>query len=147
VLTLEPADLMAAGDHASLQDVLVHGMQRELCEETGIGLDDVLETRVIGFGRWLERGAKPEFFAVTRLKIPAAHIPDLKISSGEKIFTDGAHAFFVDLDQLRQELIDGQPIDQAPSCPLVVRIAGSLPLITGLRAAALNRWARTAEHT
>jgi hypothetical protein len=143
--TLEPADLTAAGDAASLQDVLVHGMERELCEETGIGIHDVLETRVIGFGRWLERGAKPEFFAVTRLKIPAAAVDGVKISSGEKLYTEGVNAIFVDLDRLSQELADGQPIDQAPSCPPVVRDSGSLPLIVGLRAAALHGRARTAD--
>src|SRR6266540_3370668 len=72
--TLEPADMVAVGDGASLQDVLVHGIERELYEEAGIGADAVLETRVVGFGRWLERGAKPEFFAVTTLNVPASAV-------------------------------------------------------------------------
>jgi hypothetical protein len=143
--TLEPGDLTAVGDAASLQDVLVHGMERELCEETGISIDDVFKTRVVGFGRWLERGAKPEFFAVTRLKIPAADVDGARISSGEKIYTEGVDAIFVDLDRLRQDLADGHPVDQAPSCPPIVRDSGSLPLIVGLRAAALNARAQTAD--
>lgn len=142
--TLEPDDLTAAGTGAFLQDVLAHGMERELCEETGVGVDDVLETRVIGFGRWLERGAKPEFFGVTRLKILAKDIIAAKISAGEKLYTERVSAVFVDLVRLRQELNDGHSIDQAPSCPPVVRDSGSLPLIAGLRAVALNSRASTA---
>jgi hypothetical protein len=142
--TLEPDDLIAAGVGASLQDVLVHGMERELCEEVGIGVDDVLETRVVGFGRWLERGAKPEFFAVTKLKVLARDVAAAKISAGEKLYTERVSAVFVDLDRLRQEIDDGYSIDQAPSCPSVVRDSGSLPLIAGLRAVALNGRARTA---
>lgn len=142
--TLEPDDLTAAGTGAFLQDVLAHGMERELCEETGVGVDDVLETRVIGFGRWLERGAKPEFFGVTRLKILAKDIIAAKISAGEKLYTERVSTVFVDLVRLRQELNDGHSIDQAPSCPPVVRDSGSLPLIAGLRAVALNSRASTA---
>ena len=142
--TLEPDDLAGAGAGASLQDLLVYGMERELCEETGIDVDDVLETRVIGFGRWLERGAKPEFFAVTRLKISARDAAAAKISAGEKLYTERVSAVFVDLERLRQELDDGHPIDQAPSCPPVIRDSGSLPLIAGLRAVALNGRARPA---
>jgi hypothetical protein len=141
--TLEPDDLVAAGVGASLQDVLVHGMERELCEETGIGVDDVRETQVVGFGRWLERGAKPEFFAVTRLKISASEIAAAKISAGEKLYTERVSTVFVDLDRLQHELDDGQSIDQAPSCPRVVRDSGSLPLIVGLRAVVLNGRARS----
>lgn len=136
--TLEPDDLTAAGIGASLQNVLVRGMERELCEETGVGVDDVVETRVIGFGRWLERGAKPEFFGVTRLKILAKDVAAAKISTGEKIYTERVSSVFVDLARLRQELDDGYSVDQAPSCPPVVRDSGSLPLIAGLRAVALN---------
>ena len=142
--TLEPDDLIAAGADAPLQDLLVHGMERELCEETGIGIDDVLETRVVGFGRWLERGAKPEFFGITRLKILAKDAVAAKISAGEKVYTERVSAVFADLNRLRQELYDGQSIDQAPSCPQVIRDSGSLPLIVGLRAAALNGRAQTA---
>jgi hypothetical protein len=142
--TLEPDDLTAAGAGASLQDVLVQGMERELCEETGIGIDDVLETRVIGFGRWLERGAKPEFFAVTRLKILARDVAAEKISAGEKLYTERVSKVFVDLDRLRQELDNGHSIEQAPSCPPVIRDSGSLPLIAGLRAVALSGRTRTA---
>lgn len=136
--TLEPDDLEAAGTNASLQEVLAHGMERELCEETGIGFADVIQTEVIGFGRWLERGAKPEFFGVTKLRVSAGNVAAAKISGGETLYTEGVGAVFVDLDRLRRDLDEGHSIDQAPNCPAVIRDSGSLPLIVGLRAAALR---------
>lgn len=135
--TLEPDDLTGAGIGSSFQGVLTHGMERELCEESGVNVSDVLKTRVIGFGRWLERGAKPEFFGITRLKISARDVSAAKISSGEKIYTERVSAVFVDLDRLRRELDDGISIYEAPSCPPIIRDSGSLPLIVGLRAVAL----------
>jgi hypothetical protein len=138
--TLEPRDMSAAGAGASLQDVLVVGMERELCEEAGIGPDDILQTRVVGFGRWLERGAKPEFFAVTRLKVSAQDAVIAKISGEEKLYTERVSAIYVDMNQLRQELDGGLSIEQSPSCPRVIRDSGSLPLIAGLRAVALHGW-------
>lgn len=144
--TLEPRDLSAAGAGASLQEVLVHGMERELREEAGIGPDDILETRVVGFGRWLERGAKPEFFAVTRLKIPAEDAVTSKISGEEKLYTERVSAVYVDMKQLRQELEDGHSIEESTSCPRVIRDSGSLPLIVGLRAAALHGSVQTTQN-
>jgi len=143
--TLEPRDLSAAGTGASLQDVLVRGMERELREETGIGADDILQTRVVGFGRWLERGAKPEFFAVTRLKISARDAVMGKISGEERLYTERVSAVYVDMSRLRQELDEGHSIEESRSCPPVIRDSGSLPLIAGLRAAALNG-EQTAQH-
>ena len=136
--TLEPDDFAAAGPGASLQDVLVRGMERELCEETGIGFADVLQTQVIGFGRWLERGAKPEFFGVTRLRASAREVSTARIRGGEMLYTERVSAVFVDLDRLRRDLEAGHSIDQAPNCPAVVRDSGSLPLIAGLRAVAVG---------
>jgi 8-oxo-dGTP pyrophosphatase MutT (NUDIX family) len=135
--TLEPNDLKATGSNVSLQGLLVHGMERELREETGLSVGDIIETRVIGFGRWLERGAKPEFFGVTRLRISSKDVAGAKISSGEKLYTEQVKPIFVDLVQLCQELRDGHSVEKAPSCPPLVRDSGSLPLIAGLRAVAL----------
>jgi hypothetical protein len=136
--TLDQDDLKSVDQDASLQDLLAYGMEREMCEETGVNSTSIVETRVVGFGRWLERGAKPEFFGLTRLNIPAAVAAKAKISSEEKVFSDEENKIiFVDLDQLRQEILDGYTVTKAPSCPVDVRDSGSLPLIAGLRAAAL----------
>ncbi len=137
--TLEPRDLVSAGKGASLQDVLVRGMSRELCEETGIRSHDVVETRVLGFGRWLERGAKPEFFAVTRLRISAEEATRAKISRGEQLYTEQVSALYVDLGRLRRDIDAGLLIHEAPSCPPSIRDSGSMPLIAGLRALVLDR--------
>jgi hypothetical protein len=59
--SLDPVDLSAG---TALDAVLAAGMERELREECD--LPDVgLETYLTGFARWIERGAKPEFFGVT----------------------------------------------------------------------------------
>lgn len=142
--SLDPADWQAAGDGACLQDILIRGVERELCEETGISPDDVGQTQVVGFGRWLERGAKPEFFAVTRLKIRASDVKAAKVSAAEKIYSDRVRPVFVDLDRLEGELADGQPIHRAQSCPPDIRRTGSLPLIAGLQAVALSGQLRSA---
>ena len=140
--SLEPRDLDAShsgqDSTPSLVDVLKHGMERELHEETGIDAQDIRETQVVGFGRWLERGAKPEFFAMTRLRIRQADFTATKISSGERLFSEGVVPIFVDLPRLRQELADGVSIDEAPSFPPELLGSASLPLIVGLRAVALN---------
>jgi hypothetical protein len=135
--SLEPKDLEAAGPDASLQDVLRHGMEREFSEETGVSTDTVIDTRVIGFGRWLERGAKPEFFGVTRLNISSQHSSIARIKPAETVYSEGVAKTFVDLQRLRQELSEGYSVENAPSCPTVLRASGSLPLLVGLRAAAL----------
>jgi hypothetical protein len=145
--SLDPADWQAAGDSASLQDILVRGVERELCEETGISADDVDYTEVVGFGRWLERGAKPEFFAVTRLKIRAGEVEAAKISAAEKIYSHRVRPIFVDLDRLEQELAGGHPVHSAPSCPPDIRRTGSLPLIADLRAVALSGQLRSARRS
>ena len=54
---------------ATLQDILRRGMHRELREETAIRPDEIKGTTVTGFARWLDRGAKPEFFGLTQLSV------------------------------------------------------------------------------
>ncbi|MES2940963.1 MAG: hypothetical protein V4864_25010 [Pseudomonadota bacterium] len=70
------ADLNAA----SLRRTLVGAMERELAEEChargGRGLPPsagglAAETRIIGFFRWLQRGGKPEFIGISRLRVDA----------------------------------------------------------------------------
>lgn len=46
---------------------VLNGANRELEEETGVTEDMIASSHLLGFGRWLERGAKPEFFGVTLL--------------------------------------------------------------------------------
>jgi hypothetical protein len=143
--SLHPNDLKVVGEDSSLQDLLAYGMEREMSEETGISTSDIINTKVVGFGRWLERGAKPEFFGLTRLKITSRVASEAKINGAEKIYTEKhTKPVSVDLDKLRGELRNGYTITAAPSCPEDIRNSGSLPLIASLRAAALygSEWLR-----
>jgi hypothetical protein len=54
----------------SLQKTVIHGMERELMEETVAdeSLDKNLNrTMILGFYRWVTRGGKPEFSGITKL--------------------------------------------------------------------------------
>ncbi len=46
-------------------------MERELFEETGLRADQVESICAIGFARWMERGAKPEFVGLATLGAPS----------------------------------------------------------------------------
>jgi 8-oxo-dGTP pyrophosphatase MutT (NUDIX family) len=73
-----------------LQDILKQGMERELREETGIRPDEITATRVTGFARWLERGAKPEFLGITELSASARDLERRRqLASDERIYTGG----------------------------------------------------------
>lgn len=64
--SLEPQDLRG---QTWLQRAVTAGMERELHEECGLLPSDVVSTRVIGYGRWLDRGGKPEFYGVSTLSV------------------------------------------------------------------------------
>lgn len=70
---------------ASLLRTVCGAMERELREECskrsglprGAAPDGLVQTRVIGFFRWLQRGGKPEFIGVSRLALNVADMrPD-----------------------------------------------------------------------
>ena len=119
-------------------------MQRELCEETGIRPDEIRSTIVVGFARWLERGAKPEFSGLTALSVTADDLAGrLPGASGDRLYSGGTLTLRIDLDALGRELAEGADLMTAPELPRQIRQDGSLPLLLALRAAAL--WlARTA---
>lgn len=58
-------------DREDFMKTLCTAMERELCEESGLGIDpeQIEKTRVLGFFRWIRRGGKPEFVGVTRLNV------------------------------------------------------------------------------
>ncbi|MDX2974452.1 hypothetical protein [Kribbella solani] len=84
--SLEPLDLVGRD---RLSDVVAAGMERELREELGLvstAMRDVrIETQVRGYGRWLEKGAKPEFYGVTRIHAELRDL-DLRIDVSERQF-------------------------------------------------------------
>lgn len=124
----------------TLQDIVRRGMERELCEETGIRLDEIIDTNVIGFARWLDRGAKPEFFGVTQLSVTANDMKGRRPPrSDEKLFNKETKTEWVDLSALRCEIANGAELHAAPSLPEEIRNFGSVPLLLALRAMAIWR--------
>lgn len=84
--SLEPSDLR---NRPRLVDAVAAGMERELREETGLYGERMgrigIKTEVIGFGRWLEKGAKPEFFGVSQVNA-SIHKLELRIDMSERNF-------------------------------------------------------------
>lgn len=63
---LEPRDYP---NSSLLQEFICRGAVRELHEETTISRTAIGRSVVVGYGRWLDRGGKPEFFCVTALTV------------------------------------------------------------------------------
>ncbi len=140
--SLEPRDLRTpAGEpRPLLHDAVRAGMERELCEESGLEPEDVRETRLVGFARWMERGAKPEFFGLTQLGVDSADVAGRRPVSGERLYSAGLTLFDVDLAVVGAALAGGVPLSEA--LPRRIWEDGSLPLLLALRAAAAWHAAR-----
>jgi hypothetical protein len=134
--SLDPCDL-GHDSSQTLQDIVRRGMERELCEETGIRPDEIRGTRITGFARWLERGAKPEFFGITELSATTSDLAVRRhIASDERLYTGGTLTLTIDIAALGRELASGTELLSAPSLPERIKEDGSLPLLLALRAAA-----------
>ncbi|PXX64996.1 hypothetical protein DFR70_10457 [Nocardia tenerifensis] len=66
--SMEPKDL---SEKLSPHDLIVRAMERELCEESSVRHDEIDSTEIIGFARWINKGAMPEFFGLTRTRVRA----------------------------------------------------------------------------
>lgn len=135
--SLEPQDLATSlestdlhGSETDLLALVAAGATREMREETGIPKDFVGATRLLGYGRWVERGAKPEFYATTQLKGTKAEIgPLLKPPKGrERMYTGGIE--WVPLETALRAVHKGTQPDDAASNLLQTM---SLPLELCLR--------------
>lgn len=71
-------------------DLISTGMLREMEEETGIPKRFCTNTQVVGYSRWLDRGAKPEFYGLTILDLDREGVMLRKISRFERTYTIGA---------------------------------------------------------
>lgn len=93
--SLEASDAVGAD---TLAQIVAAGATREMVEETGMPRRFIGDTSVVGYARWLDRGGKPEFFAVTRLLGTAADIGKSlrRIDSRERIYTAGIRWFPLD---------------------------------------------------
>ncbi|MEV6620513.1 hypothetical protein AB0M83_02955 [Amycolatopsis sp. NPDC051106] len=140
--SLEPRDLRTpdGGPRRSLHTAVRAGMERELCEESGLRPQDVRGTKLTGFARWMERGAKPEFFGVTELAVDSTEVAARRPVSGERLYSAGLTLFDVDLPAIGTALDGGVPLSEA--LPQRIWEDGSLPLLLALRAAAAWQAAR-----
>lgn len=120
------------------QDIVARGMQRELYEETGIRPDEMRCTKVVGFARWLERGARPEFLGVTELSVTKKDLEQRRrLAPDERLYSGGFFTECINLNALGREISNGMDLFAAPSLPARIRDDGSLPLLLALRAVAL----------
>jgi hypothetical protein len=84
--SLEPADMRDALT-LDVATLVCNGALRELTEETGIPPTSVSETAFLGFGRWLEKAAKPEFVSVARLDIDSHAVKRCRIPAPDAPYT------------------------------------------------------------
>lgn len=84
--SLEPRDWR---EGQTLAQLAIAGAERELREESLIRPEEIAETVVVGWGRWLERGGKPEFFCVSVLRVTAAEVSGRRHRGVEKRHTHG----------------------------------------------------------
>jgi 8-oxo-dGTP pyrophosphatase MutT (NUDIX family) len=121
---LEPQDVEGRG---RLTDVVAAGMERELREELGLvsaAMREVrLETTVLGYGRWLEKGAKPEFYGFSRIHAAMREL-DVRIDVSEREFV--TEHVRIRPDDVRR-LLAGEPFEAlgqgVPSVPLELCLA------------------------
>jgi hypothetical protein len=88
---LEGRDLPASNTD-TLQQIVIRGAVRELCEEAAIERHEVGDSVVIGHGRWLTRGAMPEFCAITMLEVASAATEVRRPRRSERTYIDGTVA-------------------------------------------------------
>lgn len=68
--SLDAKDFYTATEK-TLEAVIINGINRELTEENDLDGKLIIRTKVIGFWKYLERGAKPEFSCITYLDCDA----------------------------------------------------------------------------
>ena len=82
-----------------------HTALRELTEELGIQLSSIDAFGVIGYGRFIDRGGKPEFFCVARL---SANRSEIRVSKPEKKFMQSSEFY-----ELEKTIPIGPSLQQA----------------------------------
>jgi hypothetical protein len=77
--SMEPKDI--ANTDPPIKAIL-GAMERELCEESSVKPSEIVDTRLIGFARWMNKGGMPEFFGVSTTTVPAEDL-ERRTPSGE----------------------------------------------------------------
>lgn len=70
---------------------LMTGMLRELAEESRVRREEVVDDSAVitGYFRWLDRGAKPEFTGLARVRVASTELDARGFHDGESAFTAG----------------------------------------------------------
>ncbi|WP_433315928.1 hypothetical protein [Micromonospora chersina] len=66
---LEPKDVPRNMADWTIQRIVINGAERELREECHLEASEIVDSSVVGHGRWVSRGAMPEFCAATLLDL------------------------------------------------------------------------------
>lgn len=126
---LEVKDLPGPGQpQFILQEVIARGAARELSEECNILREEIQSTHVIGFGRWLTRGAMPEFSALTFVQGEADTIVGRPKRRDEREYVDRVRAVRLTTverwDPLRPLTLLPDGEQAKASFPLALALAG-----------------------
>jgi hypothetical protein len=128
--SLDLRDLPRRGNRRDrLVDVVTHGMERELCEEGSIRPSEIAWTIVLGYFRWMEKGAKPEYVGITKLNKHSRELHHRSVAFAEIRYVADRSYGSVDLAALKADPEDPSAlcVDDLPGRP-------SLPLVMCLRA-------------
>ncbi|MFD6755750.1 NUDIX hydrolase [Micromonospora gifhornensis] len=123
---LEPRDLAGTGA-STLQRTILNGALRELREECNLEQEDLAgDAEVIGYGRWVSRGAMPEFCALALLNKSADQILRQSVRTEERPFVG-------DVVAVRLPVVpDWSAVDPLDVLPPTYRHAVSWPLAFSL---------------
>lgn len=123
---LEPRDVPQDGTGLTIGDIALRGAERELREECHISSDEVEISMIVGHGRWISRGAMPEFCAVTLLQLTSDQVLDRAIRLVERPYVSEVMA--VDLAPMTR----WNPRKPLTMLPEEIRRSASWPLAFGL---------------
>lgn len=117
---LEPRDLDPSG---GLGPTVVTGANRELEEECGIPLHHIEHAWPLGHGRWLSRGAMPEFSCVSLLDLTSDAVDELPIPRNERVFTDQRLCVRLDVSEASETPLSMLPSEVARSASFPLALA------------------------
>lgn len=85
---LEPKDFQG---HAALPlaELAANGANRELQEEAGVLASEIRESHFLGFGRWLDKAARPELMTLSLLSVESHVLEQRMTEKLEKPFVRG----------------------------------------------------------
>ncbi|WP_149202175.1 hypothetical protein [Actinotalea subterranea] len=122
--SLEPVDFEGATS-LRVDELAAHGALRELSEEAGVARSEVRASAFLGFGRWLEKSAKPELLTLALLSIDSHEVRRRRVPGADRPYTLGIDV--VRLNPARDTWIESDPLSvlevDAPhrlSVPLVL---------------------------